>query len=47
MLKMDNGEDEEAGATALMTEVGSILGMDFQYYVHINWGSLISLVDIS
>ena len=40
------GEDENAGATALMEEVGSILGVDFQYYVHINWGSLISIVDI-
>lgn len=40
------GEDEEAGATALMTEVGSILGMDFQYYVHINWGSLVTIVNI-
>lgn len=40
------GDDEEAGATALMTEVGSILGVDFQYYAHLNWGSLISIVNI-
>jgi len=40
------GENEEAGATALMAEVGSILGVDFQYYAHLNWGSLISIVDI-
>lgn len=40
------GENEEAGATALMTEVGSILGVDFQYYAHLNWGSLISIVNI-
>lgn len=40
------GDNENAGATALMTEVGSILGMDFQYYAHLNWGSLISIVDI-
>lgn len=40
------GEDEDAGATALMTEVGSILGVDFQYYAHLNWGSLESIVDI-
>lgn len=38
-------DDEEAGATALMTEVGSILGVDFQYYAHLNWGSLIYIVD--
>lgn len=40
-----DGTDESAGATALMEEVGSILGLDFQYYVHINWGSLIQIVD--
>ncbi len=40
-----NGDDEAAGATALMTEVGNILGMDFQYYAHLNWGSLVSIVD--
>lgn len=41
-----DGEHEEAGATALMNEVGDILGIDFQYYAHINWGSLVSIVDI-
>ena len=41
-----NDDDEAAGATALMTEVGSILGVDFQYYAHLNWGSLIYIVDI-
>lgn len=40
------GNNEEAGATALMSEVGSILGVDFQYYAHLNWGSLVSIVDI-
>ena len=40
-----NGNNEAAGATALMTEVGNILGMDFQYYAHLNWGSLVSIVD--
>ena len=40
-----HGEDEEAGATALMTEVGNILGVDFQYYAHLNWGSLVQIVD--
>lgn len=37
--------DETAGATALMAEVGSILGVDFQYYAHLNWGSLVYIVD--
>ncbi|MBQ9017725.1 LCP family protein [Candidatus Saccharibacteria bacterium] len=38
--------NEQAGAEALMTEVGSILGVDFQYYAHLNWGSLVSIVDL-
>ena len=38
-------ENEQAGAEALMTEVGDILGIDFQYYAHLNWGSLESIVD--
>ena len=38
--------DEEAkAANALMTEVGSILGVDFQYFAHLNWGSLVQIVD--
>ena len=40
------GEDEAGGAEALMAEVSSILGIDFQYYIHVNWGSLVSIVDI-
>lgn len=40
-----DGNDEEAGAEALMKQVGEILGIDFQYYAHINWGSLVSIVD--
>ena len=40
-----DGENEQAGAEALITEVGNILGIDFQYYAHINWGSLIEIVD--
>ncbi len=39
------GDDEAGGATALMNEVGSILGLDFQYYAHLNWGSLVQIVD--
>ncbi len=41
-----NGDDEAAGAQALMDDVGYILGIDFQYYAHLNWGSLVSIVDI-
>ena len=41
-----SGDNEDAGASALMAEVGSILGVDFQYYAHLNWGSLESIVNI-
>ncbi|MBQ6511030.1 LCP family protein [Candidatus Saccharibacteria bacterium] len=39
------GDDEEAGATAAMEKVGEILGIDFQYYAHVNWGALVTVVD--
>ena len=38
-------EKEAQAANALMTEVGSILGVDFQYFAHLNWGSLVYIVD--
>lgn len=38
-------EEEAAAAQALMDEVGGILGMDFQYFAHLNWGSLVEIVD--
>ena len=41
-----DGSNEQAGAEALMAEVSDILGIDFQYYAHLNWGSLVSIVDI-
>ena len=40
-----DGKDEQAGAEALMEEVTDILGVDFQYYAHLNWGSLVQIVD--
>ncbi|MBQ3474285.1 LCP family protein [Candidatus Saccharibacteria bacterium] len=39
-------EEEAVAAQALMNEVGSILDIDFQYFVHVNWGSLVQIVDI-
>ncbi len=39
------GEDEEAGASALQEIIRDILGVDTQYYVHLNWGALIGIVD--
>ena len=38
--------DEQTGAEALMKEAGEVLGMDFQYYAHVNWGSLEQVVNI-
>ncbi len=40
-----DGTNEEAGAKALMSQVGDILGMKFQYYAHVNWASLIDIID--
>ena len=39
-------EEERAANQAVMDEIGSILGVNFQYYVHVNWQSLINIVDI-
>ena len=40
-----DSNDEQAGAEALSNEVGKILDLDFQYYAHLNWGSLIQIVN--
>ena len=40
-----DGTNEAAGANALMDEVSHILDIDFQYYAHLNWGSLVQIVD--
>lgn len=40
-----DGKDEDGGARALMSEVGDILGIDLQYYAHMDWGALVQLVD--
>lgn len=40
-----NNDNEKAGAEALMNEVSNILGIDFQYYAHLNWGSLVNIVN--
>ena len=41
-----DGDNEQAGAEALMKEVSDILDIDFQYYAHLNWGSLVQIVDL-
>ena len=40
-----NGNNEEAGARALMEQVSAVIGVDFQYWAHVNWGSLAEIVD--
>lgn len=39
------GKDQAAGATALQNKVGQILGLEAQYYVHVNWQVLQGAVD--
>lgn len=41
----NDGKNEQAGANAVMEEMKKITGMEMHYYVHINWGSLIQIVD--
>ena len=41
----ESGTNEKAGAEALEEAVSSILGVDFQYYAHLNWGALVEIVD--
>lgn len=40
-----DGNNETAGAEALMKQIGQILGLDFQYWAHVNWGSVVDIVD--
>lgn len=39
-------EQEEKAATAVMEAIGKILNIEIQYYAHLNWGSLASIVDL-
>lgn len=41
----NDGEDEAAGAQALQAKAGEILGMDIQYYVHLNFTAVVEAVD--
>lgn len=40
-----DGLNEANGAQALMEQVGDVLGLKFQYYAHINWASLIDIIN--
>lgn len=41
----DNGNDEAAGAAALQAKAGEILGLDIQYYIHLNFTAVTQAVD--
>ena len=41
----NNGTDDAAGAAALSETVSEILGVDIQYYAHVDWGALVQIVD--
>ena len=41
----NDGQDEKAGAEALMRKVGEITGLELHYYAHINFGGVVALVD--
>lgn len=38
-------KDEVAGAEALMTKSGEILGLGIQYYIHADWTALVQAID--
>lgn len=40
-----DGNNEEAGANALMRQLEQVLGIEFQYWAHVNWGSLVDIVN--
>lgn len=40
-----NEDNEEAGANAMMEEIGYLLDVDFQYWAHVNWASLVDIID--
>ncbi len=39
-------EEEAAAAKALMNEVSTVVNLDFQYFAHVNWASLVQIVNI-
>ena len=41
----NGGKNEEAGAQAVMKVLETVTGLKNQYYIHLNWGSLVQIVD--
>lgn len=40
-----DGMNEDAGVSALMEQIEDVLGIDLQYWAHVNWGSVVEIVD--
>lgn len=40
-----DGDSEEAGALALAQQLEEVLGIEFQYWAHVNWGALMDIID--
>lgn len=40
-----DGNAEERGAQALMSQIGQILGIELQYWAHVNWASVVDIVN--
>ncbi len=40
-----DGTNEDAGVSALMEQIEDVLGIDLQYWAHVNWGSVVEIVD--
>lgn len=41
----NDGQDEPAGAAALQAQMKTILGLDVQYYIHLNFTAVVDAVD--
>lgn len=41
----DEGKNESNGAAVLMRKVNEIIGIDLHYYIHLNFGAVVGLVD--
>ncbi len=45
MCGSDDGKNETEGAAALQRKVGEVLGLDIQYYIHLNFAAVEEIVD--
>lgn len=40
-----DGSNDAVGAEALQKQLSQVLGIDIQYWAHVNWGSVVQIVD--